>query len=174
MSFFNSMLSSNFLQIQFHNGKANSSSISLPVALQILCVLFFSLSACGVKEPLKVPDFSTVYFTGNAMVSKMPMPIQGAFTKRDSELKFVLTAQQGVLLGYGKINPENGDVDVLFSQSGTKKLLEKTGESLVDLLPLLIMGKGTINGWTCVEPGGKMSFKNPHLELTAYKEDTKK
>lgn len=108
------------------------------------------------------------------MVSDVPMPLQGALTRRQGELKFVLAARQGVVLGYGTIDPGDGDVDILFSQShGSKKLLESAGDALVGLIPELGKSHIAANGWTSDPNSHKIFYKNRILELSAYLDDAR-
>lgn len=131
-----------------------------------LLLLIFAITACTKAVPFTVPQFSSFEFTGNAYSSELPMPIQGALTNKDNALKFVVAARQGVMLGYGSINPRTGRADIIFAQStGLKKLLQAMGDSLIDLMVMLDGDKTSSKYWI-MESGGKMVYKSPHLELS--------
>lgn len=136
-----------------------------------LCLIFI-LVACVKNGPIKVPPFTSFEFTGNAQSSNLPMPIQGVLTQRNGILKFVVAARQGVVLGYGTINPSDGSADIAFSQSsGIKKLLEITSDALIELMKLVNEGKSSSEHWIIEDNGKKMLYKGPHLELTGHLRD---
>lgn len=131
-----------------------------------LLLFIFFITACTKAVPFSVPQFSSFEFTGNVYSSELPMPIQGALTNKDNVLKFVVAARQGVVLGYGFINPETGKADIIFAQStGLKKLLKIMGDSLINLMIMLDGSKTSSKYWT-IESDDKMIYKSPHLELS--------
>lgn len=134
--------------------------------------LVFILAACVKNGPFKVPPFTSFEFTGNVQSSGLPMPVQGVLTQRNGSLKFVVAARQGVVLGYGTINPSKGTTDIAFSQSsGIKKLLEITSDALIELLKLVNEGKSSSKHWIIEDNGKRMIYKGPHLELTGRLRD---
>lgn len=142
-----------------------------------ICLSLFMaliLAACVKNGPFKVPPFASFEFTGNAYSSDLPMPIQGVLTQRDGSLKFVVAARQGVVLGYGTINPADGSTDIAFSQSsGTRKLLEMAADALIELMKLVNEGKTTSEHWIIMDNGKKMTYKGPHLELNGHLRDAR-
>lgn len=134
--------------------------------------LLFGLVAC-IGQPVHVPDFSTLNFTGSALSAQMSMPLQGVLTNRKGKLKFMVAAAQGVVLGYGTIDPKDSSVGIVFSRSGAvSSLLEKTGEALIELFPMIDGNLASSGGWRNVENLKEMVYTSPHLELTAHLENT--
>lgn len=133
----------------------------------ILASIIF-LCSC-LHEPVDKFDFSSIDFSGMATVSDMPLPLQGVLTNKEGELKFVLTAAQGMVLGYGSIIRETGKIKVVFSQSsGSKHLLKEVGDALEDLIHLLANNLDQWRGWTRQDTTDKLVFKRDNLELTAH------
>lgn len=133
--------------------------------LALLTLGILLLCSCAVRGPIQVPEFSEFSFTGNAYSGDMPIPIQGALTKRGNELKFALAARQGIVLGYGTIDASTGKIDLAFSQSsGTKRLLKGVGEALMELLPVVQKHEGSSENWT-IGDNGVMRYHSPRLEL---------
>lgn len=127
----------------------------------------FLLLACVKPSPFSVPDFSTLEFTGIAYSGKLPIPLQGVLIQKEGLLKYVIAARQGVVLGYGSINPATGLNKIEFSQSsGTKKLLEITADALIELMRDLDDPERKDTRWKIENK--KMIFKSSHLELNAY------
>lgn len=138
--------------------------LSLLIAALLLC-------ACANRGPVKLPEFSEIHFTGEAKSGNLPVPVQGALTRRGDGLKFVVAARQGVVLGYGSINPDTGAIDIKFAQSFTvKRLVNLVGEALIELLPALADHKAATERWTIDSAGGAMLFKDSHLSLRARME----
>lgn len=136
--------------------------------LTIILAAFVFLCSCA-HEPVDNYDFSSIAFSGTATVTDMPLPLQGVLTNKDGELKFVLTAAQGMVLGYGSIIRETGRIKVVFSQSsGSKHLLKEVGDALEDLIHLLANNLGEWRGWTRQNASDKLIFKRDNLELNAH------
>ena len=109
---------------------------TFPILLLIL-VLSTSCVRRDVPPPV-VMDFSSLTFTGIYQLPKTSMPVQGALKHEHGMLKLVLMAQQGILLGYGTLDPVTGKTRILFTRSSSvSTLVRKTGDALADILPLL-------------------------------------
>lgn len=134
-------------------------------------IIIAGLAAC-MRPSVHIPAFSTLNFTGNARSERMTMPLQGVLTNRDGKLKFVVAAVQGVVLGYGTINPEDSTVKIIFSRSGVvRNLLETIGEALLKLFPMIAGNLQSSGGWRNLENLRVMVYSSPHLELTVRLED---
>lgn len=150
----------------------SKSEVPLKIYAWLAMPLLLGLVAC-IGQPVHVPDFSTLNFTGSALSAQMSMPLQGVLTNRKGKLKFMVAAAQGVVLGYGTIDPKDCSVGIVFSRSGAVScLLEKTGEALIELFPMIDGNLASSGGWRNVENLREMVYTSPHLELTAHLENT--
>lgn len=125
-------------------------------------VMAFS-SACARPGPPAPPRewrFSALRFSGNALLDSSALPVQGALTRGDGALKFVVMAQTGVLLGHGWLEPGAGEARVAFSRSmAAKKLTLAIGRALETLLSLAPGLSARPPGPSDIPPPGEWTFE---------------